>query len=266
MPFKGLPFSYEDRFPGYTPGSGFGCTNEEPQLIFELVPKFKKGLGIASAGEVTFFSLLPKCSGELVLIDHSYYSLRAFCIKALLLAQLGAEATKKLLSVDDKNDWMKARDKVAHFLPDTFTPGKYSSCYFLSHSYSIAIEWKKADLTALKKAVKNLHKIKLIHGDLRDMDDRAPYDLVYLSNALEHVGRSDKPSTSTWVNTEPPNVDGLTKMFKPAATIIWTTANSKDMISGTNKLAAAKWGIKSQQLGVHSSWYYNLSQLATGTV
>lgn len=253
-----LPFSYEDRFPDTQARHGYAATNEEPLLIKEMVAPFRKGMGICSAGEVTFLALLPRCRESLVLIDHSYNSLKFFCLKALLLATLGPKETRKLLIDESQKELRAATDKLLHHLPVSLTdPKVYGS--ICDESVNLRREWHYADLASLRRATNNLHKIKLIHGDLTDTDDRAPYDLIYLSNALEHSGRllsGDK--TSKFPHGTHPDVPTLTrKLLKKGSRILWVQAQG--MNSGSNTAARTIWKIKTSLKGYRTSWQYHLA-------
>lgn len=253
-----LPFSYEDRCPAFAATAGYGATNEEPLIAKQLLKgkTINNGLAIASAGEMTFRTFLPKTQGSLVLIDHSYKSLRAFCIKALLLATLGADATRKLLIAEKQAGWTDAINKVDEFLPEPMKSAKFGGFdVFTAEAANIRREWFYMDLKDLQKTVKNLGKIKLIHGDLSDVADLGPYDFLYISNALEHQGRLMDPTTKN----NYPNVQKLTGMLTPTATILWAIAQGQTY--GTNAKGTAEWGQKTKIYGYRTSWYYVLSKL-----
>lgn len=240
-----LPFSYEDRYPNAAIGTGYGATNEEPLLMRPMIKPFKAGLGIASAGEVTFLALLPKTQETLVLIDHSYTSLRVFCLKALLLATLGPVETRNLLIAENAKGWQVEIDKVKHHLPSRV---ENALDRFVMEQSNVRREWFYADLPTLRRAAKNLHKIKLIHGDLFDVTDRGPYDFLYLSNALEHTGRG---------GTSPQAKDISSKLVKTGSPVIWVQANGAAY--GGNKEAQTAWDLKTSVTGYRSTWVYHLS-------
>lgn len=245
-----LPFSYEDRFPNAMT-MGYAATNEEPTVIRDLIKnKFKNGLGIASAGEVTFLALLPKTEDSLVLVDHSYKSLRVFCLKALLLATIGPTATRRLLIADKMVGLKEALVKVEPFLPVSLQPNGrwWMTDLIQSAPTDIRREWYYSDLTSLRKTVKSLHKIKLIHGDLTDTADRAPYDFLYLSNALEHTGRG-----GTY-----PNAIVLSKsLLKKDGAVVWVEAAGGRGVG--NGVAYRDWELKAKVPGYRTTWKYNLS-------
>lgn len=252
-----LPFSYEDRHPERTIGTGYAATNEEPSLIRTLIRPFNRGLGIAASGDVAFFSLLPKCRESLVLVDHSYSSLRVFCVKALLLTTLGPVRTKELFAAlpgdrSANEELMAAIAAVQGVLPlhlqlqSIKARGGYD--LLPGSSYELRREWGLADIAPLKAAAKNLHKIKLIHGDLQDAADRAPFDFLYLSNALEHVGRGG-----------PLSPHKLATILEKGAPICWVEATGSHT---NNTVARTTWDAKRRTLGFRTSWYYNLSHNA----
>ena len=66
---------------------------------------------------------------------------------------------------------------------------------------------------ALAELRKNRHKLVFCHGDLTDLYDRGPYDLVYLSNALQYGGRNGRTYD-------------VTKMVKPGGYVCFTGSAS----------------------------------------
>lgn len=264
-----LPFSYEDRFPDTQTRHGYVATNEEPPLMRRLIKPFKRGLAICSAGEVTYLALLPKTRESLVLIDHSYNSLRVFCIKSLLLATLGPMALRNLLIDEDHKKWREAAEKVCEHLPVSLNNTRVLGD-LTGEPANVRREWYYADLPSLKRATAALHKIKLVHGDLLDTQDRAPYDFLYLSNALEHQCRpqvppvpapAPKPLRANYPYSPPytyPNAEVLgAKLLKPGSKILWVQANGTN--TGGNPSANTLWPPKLKLKGYRTTWVYNLS-------
>lgn len=249
-----LPFSFEDRHPGYDAGTGYGVTNEEPSILRDFMKPFRKGLGIAAAGEAHFLATLPKVHESLTLIDHSYGSLRSFCIKALWLTIFGPEATRKLF-VEGTNEARQAAIRAVEAdLPECLrlaTPrtgaGTYFSCYLQGNSPDLRREWYYADLPSLKRATANLHKVRLIHGDLLDTGDGAPYDFLYLSNAQEHVGRHRRG----------PSIEAISAMLTKRAPIVWVETTGYR--SGTSDVAHRRWSGTASVKGYRTTWIYHRS-------
>lgn len=52
-------------------------------------------------------------------------------------------------------------------------------------------EWQWVSLARLAYIRKNLHRVKLVHGDIQDLKKQGTgvFDLLYISNALQHRGR-----------------------------------------------------------------------------
>lgn len=253
-----LPFSYEDRYPESTFRQGYGATNEEPALIRGMIKPFSRGLGICSAGEVAFLALLPKTLESLTLVDHSYSSLRVFCLKALLLAERGPVATRKLLIDESPLVMEKALTDLLPHLPSSLpamASGATIPAVLKGEAANVRREWFYADLSNLKRAAANLHKVKLIHGDLRDAQVHAPFDFLYLSNALEHTGRGEK----IVARSQPPDPKLLSSsLLTRGASILWTKAQGSAWV--TNKLAEETWKRQHRIRGYRTHWDYILSQ------
>jgi hypothetical protein len=245
-----LPFSFEDRFPDYAVKSGYGVTNEEPLLLRDLTRPFKRGLAIASAGEIAFFALLPRADETLVLVDHSYSSLRTFCLKALMLSTLGPAETINLLGTAF-DPWSHLL-KFVPMLPPRLAEARLDT--WSLEPATINRLWASIDLASLQAAKDNLHKIKLIHGDLVDTADRAPYDLLYLSNALEHNCRAALGGPKAQTYQVFPSVDALSSLLTPDAQILWT--KSRNTSSGTTKDALTRWPVVQSLSGKAMSWDY----------
>lgn len=251
-----LPFSYEDRYPDPKYVAGYGATNEEPQVARELLKgkRIHNGLGIASGGEITFFAVLPRVTNSLTLVDHSYRSLRAFCLKALLLTTIGPKETRKLF-LSDKKNWEAAIAKVEGHLPYTMS-NKVADLYgdILQYSaFDLRKEWFYGDMKELAKAVQKLHKIRLIHGDLLDTEDRGPFDFLYLSNAMQHKCKRI-PGHSY------PSSVKLTGMLQKKAQVLWT-AGVTDRPYGEDSTALNLWTNHRHIDGYRSLWRYRLSQV-----
>ncbi len=168
-----------------------------------------------------------------------------------MLATLGPVKTKELLT-GHYTAWKDATDKFEDELPAQIKLAKTAQFYsndILQTKYGdVQREWKLADLASLRKTCLNLHKIKLIHGDLTDTSDRAPYDLIYLSNALEHTDRNGKN----------PRIEVLSTLMKKTSKVIWVQAQGTTM--GSNPQAKATWRLRTM-IKSDKAWEYHLSTL-----
>lgn len=244
---------FEDVHPAYVPtGEQYIVTNEEPDIHRLLLRSrtIKRAVAIAGGGEVSLFVLLPRVRKELVVVDHSYAALAAFYTKAFLLEQMGPKALRDLIINKPLAEWVKATDSVLPQLPEPL--GKYvgeaSSKTDYTHAnklrgtnthVNLRKEWFYADEKALSLAVKKLHKLTLIHGDLTDIKDKGPFDFLYLSNAAEHFGRSMKKLTQA----------ELDPMLAP-----------NSLVLTANKPYGAQWKWKelSNFNGIRGHWHYYL--------
>lgn len=255
----GLP-QFEDVYQHHT-ASGFGVTNEEPDLHRQLLGRrmFRKAACIASAGEIPFFVLLPRCR-EVVAIDHSYRSLVAAYTKALLLEQLGPAGVRNLMvNSRDPNELVEAALKVKDLLPEnlrkhaTFTAitkdsyGYTGGGTFTEQDWrDLRREWREVRLSTLRAAVKNLHHTTFIHGDLKDLEKRGPFDLLYISNAMEHSGRNGIPKPKDFV-----------PLLKEGGLLLSTRANSyKD-------IAEPAFRKVNDIRGYRSQWWHILHERIT---
>lgn len=175
--------------------SGYLVPNECVKTWNELLDgvSVNRAAGICSGGEIGFFSLLPHVRRELVLVDHSYYSLAAAMYKYLVLRKLGWKEAHQLFTGDDPERAQAVSSQVKTELPDVlqqaFTAVEQDAGVGLSRHKSVKGFWKRVPEEILKDAFKRLDKITFIHGDLSDLEHRGPFGLLYLSNALEHSGR-----------------------------------------------------------------------------
>lgn len=176
-----------DALPGYT------CTNEEPESFFQLLKgrEVDRIGGIASGGEVLLACLLLKTK-ELVAVDHSCRSLCGLWSKILLIDSLGPEEAKKVLT----GKWdtcIEAIEKIWDRIPQELRLKPTMLPRFAinaSDFIDIAREWMLVKPIIVKAIARRLDRLTIIHGDLTDLEGQ--FDVLYLSNALEHQDRAGK--------------------------------------------------------------------------
>lgn len=196
--------------------------NEHLGIWTDLVAQVKveRAAGICSSGEVGFFSMLPQVREELVLVDHSYRSLCIAMCKYMVMNELGVTKAVELFASGDGEQIKAQLDKVVHKLPPKIVEA-YNKLYarqgggqMASHSFQeanlLAMEYKALPVPLARKAKARFDKVTFLHGDLTDLKDRGPFDLLYLSNALEHTSRTGNP----------PLVDQVFTAVKPGGHVI----------------------------------------------
>lgn len=161
----------------------------------------ERAAGICSGGEVSFFCVLPHVKKQLVLIDHSYSSLYYAFGKYHAIEQYSAKEVKELLCkannfrgtynnfgpyVPAKNPVKELFDKANEKLP-TANKTKRSGW----NSYGLVPIWNTIDPKEITNFKRNRSKVSFLHGDINDLVDLGPFDLVYLSNALDYTGRDN---------------------------------------------------------------------------
>lgn len=149
---------------------------------------------ICSGGEVTFFSILPRVKEKLVAIDHSYRSMYYAIAKYHVVEKLGAVKAHALFKEPRKNKakLLKLAAEANKDLPtngairtkDSFGYSPEDECWEYDSRILESITQK--ELSAFKRSRAKLH---FLHGDLTDLVERGPFDLVYLSNAMQYAGR-----------------------------------------------------------------------------
>jgi hypothetical protein len=197
------PFEFpnvEDIHPAYA-APGFMVTNEEHEAFAELLGDrtFKRGAAICSGGEMTLFLLLPRISDELIAVDHSYRALGATIVKIQLLLKLGAKACRDLFIKEDNDKELKAlAEPIKEALPAPMkaalasADANYQTLFDMSHCNTLRPHWFYAKVEDLERSIANIRKLRLVHSDLRDIAPRGPFDLLYISNALDHPSRDTK--------------------------------------------------------------------------
>ena len=222
--------------------------NEEPLLWREILKytHIERAAGICSAGEVGFFGLLPLVRRDLTLIDHSYSSLAIAVFKYIMLREYGPEETIRMLTSGSNEELEANFEKLTEHLPpqlkkalrDTRYGARYTVGSYLNRSSSlIASMWKTIPPELVKKAARKLDRVSFVHGDLSDLVDRGPFDLLYISNALEHSGRDGRPS-----------LDVLENVVRPGGLVVGTR----------NTHTVERWELLDTRIGRGSSWTYHL--------
>lgn len=152
---------------------------------------------ICSGGEVSFFGILPRVKEKLDLIDHSYQSMFYAIGKYHAVETLGAEKAHELFRDRNALYWdayyrdrpmpelMRLFKEANENLPTQKDAQAYYDCYGLPAIFDNDVT--KEDVGKFREA---REKITFMHGDLNDLIERGPYDLVYLSNALQYKGRN----------------------------------------------------------------------------
>lgn len=204
---------FEDKYPSFST-SGYTITNEEPALFTSLLRgiSFRRGAAIASAGEVPIGVLLPKCREELIAIDHSYQSLVTTFAKAAMLKTLGPKQFKdSLIGCDAPNQFVELLKPISAVLPE----GLATKTVFGGSGFTVGPksydnlntrkEWHFISDRNIAAAYRNIDKLRLVHGDLvQDLKDERPFDLLYVSNAFDHQGRT----------RENPNREAISKLVR----------------------------------------------------
>jgi hypothetical protein len=192
-----MPLAYEDKH-NYNTNQGYIVTNEEPDVHSTLLKGIRvdRAAAIASGGEVALFSLLPRVRKELVLVDHFYGAIAVSMAKAVLLEELGPPKLREVFTNSSKEEVKKLFELAAGKLPSELATHCTTA---INQRYeffdSIRREWHYAREVTLARAKRKLSKLSFIHGDIGDIIDRGPFDLVYISNIFGHVGRGGQQPT-----------------------------------------------------------------------
>lgn len=190
---------------------------------------------ICSGGEVSFFGILPFVTKQLQAIDHSYTSMYYAVGKYHIIEKLGAKeaykvftnrellravmplfasANKKLpTDIVTKNAEVLAKRYKRY---DTRYQRTYGSQHYddfdfirLDH-WSMVRSYTELSEADFKDFRANRGKITFLHGDLNDLQERGPFDLVYLSNAMQYNGRDNHKNYE------------VAKMVKPGGFVCFT--------------------------------------------
>jgi hypothetical protein len=223
----------------------YHTTNEEPLLHLKLLAtlaqkRFQKAASICSGGEIPFFVLLPRCQ-EVFAVDHCKAVIALAMSKMLILEKLGPKALHTLLLEDRRAKYEDLLLEVKKDLPEALR-----QCVTSLGTYKwpeVRREWGLMSPAILSKVLKNKDRITFIHGDVTDLAQFGPFDIVYLSNALEHSGRSGKPP----IIKDFPVTDNCV-MLHTAQSVHYESVMSR-------------WKELRKYQGLRTSWYHRLAQL-----
>lgn len=187
---------FEDHHAAFNAASGYHVTNEEVDIYNTLLGRrrFTRMGGIAGGGEVPLFVMLPRAD-EVIVVDHSYQSLAACYLKAMLLAAHGMVGAKDLFEDGYSKASKDAVEAIKAEAPASLAT--YLHGYSSYEGSAIRREWHLAGDRNIKLAAANIHKLRLIHGDLQDLAPFGPFDCLYVSNAHDHGNRHQKSPTLT---------------------------------------------------------------------
>lgn len=184
--------------------------------VLSNVKGVKKAASICSGGEVSFFNILPKVEDTLDCIDHSLASMYFAIGKYHIIEKLGSGKAHKLLQTAVAEWETPKRDEfgrrlsygtlketgpaatcrrlmmeVNEKLPTAYFGDRIKANPGYYGEGAIAPMYQNGvTLDQIKAFRRKRTKITFVHGDLNDLKERGPYDLVYLSNALEYSGRN----------------------------------------------------------------------------
>lgn len=261
----------QDRYP-----SGYVCPNENIAVWREFAKgkKINRAAGICSGGEVGLLSLLPYVKEELVLVDHSYGSLRYAIQKYLLIQRFGLTKAIELLNCRDAwvqverrgtynypyYDWVENKEselsKAIQAIEEDMPPAllasravdKYgrpthprSRSGLLSSTTNAYREtmqamWKGLGPYQRRMVTSKLDKVLFVHGDFQALKDKGPFDLFYLSNA--HSGSNGNLST--------PVLSTVTEAMNDGGWVLCTTPTRSALRKGWNLV---------KKVNVHESRY-----------
>lgn len=235
----------------YDPGTTYTVTNEEPDLMSSILGnrRFNRIAAVLSSGDVLLSVLLPRCK-EVVAVDHSYGSLAAAYVKAVLLDQMGAKGMKEMLFNCTKWDDLKPHCEKAHaLLPEELKPyfkcngSPYTGVTSLQYDWTtLRREWYYLPSIKLERSRAKLDKVQVIHGDITDLGKYGEFGLLYTSNAHEHTTRdSGAPKIADWA-----------PLVKMGGYLLTTSAGS------LAKMVYDNWEMVKTSHGVRTSWHYNL--------
>lgn len=249
----------------YEANACYQFTNESLVYTRELVEKAqpKKVSGICSGGDLLFGVFAP-VADTCVMIDHSMQSIKAAMIKGLLIENLTGQELKRLL--DDakvKNtDYYGAtpacllQDAIQAAVVDLPKEVKRPNALYGDGIPFAASRWGNVWSSVTAKDIdatrERLDQITIVHGDLRDLTDFGTFDLLYLSNALEHTSfDGGKPGAAF---TE--------KVLNPGGHVLLTGAGATSLGQTFSVLNSGK------VIGKHAphhveellTWQYNLLQ------
>jgi SAM-dependent methyltransferase len=199
--------------------------------------------GICSGGEVSFFAVLPCVKKQLQLVDHSYQSMYYALGKYHTVEKLGAKKAHKAFSQGAVSELEPLIEEANQGFSTGAAFRKGYSRLSGGDLRGIFRDISEKDVQAFKK---NQKKVKFLHGDLSDLVERGPFDLVYLSNALDYTGRHHS-------HNHP-----VEKLVKPGGIVCCTSSS----YGGRSRLSKAFEILFSEAgAGPIMSWTYVVGQL-----
>lgn len=204
---------FKDIHPAHD-GGGYSCTNEEPHIHTALIdryhPKgktFQRAAAISSGGEIPILVLLSRAE-EVIAIDHSYMALGHAYLKCIMLDLFGPKAFLDMITTGDHATATKMFTEAKPLVPTCMHPRLYS------FDVSSNKKFWNISLETLTLIHSRLDKLTFVHGDLTDLSHFGVFDVLYISNALEHQGRSRKG----------PKMDDFRTFVKDDGLVLMTTA------------------------------------------
>jgi SAM-dependent methyltransferase len=264
--------AFTDAYPNFS-AIGHVVTNECLKTHNELLGErtFERIAAICSGGELIFSVFLPRTTQQLIAVDHSYRAIASCYIKALLLDKHGPKETLKIMTGSHGN-FLDHATKVHELLPSEikertklvgennyidYDPVFQDKYYATLDNYewrNVQREWEKISEETLTKSLATLNKLSFLHGDLADLPGE--FDLIYISNALEHTGRDQKA----------PLIDTIKSKLTPDGVIVATDSYLDSDALKWSKLRKAT-GVKSVKLLKGDSgtilWSHHLIQKET---
>lgn len=225
--------------------NGYDVTNEEPETLNAMLGNITvpRMACIASSGEILLNVLLHRAE-RIVAVDHCYKSLAAAFTKILLLQQVSYGRLRQLLLDSNYEELQRLSDAAAEHIAPWVKENKIN----IYGWQAIRKEWlRKEDFSLPTLTKAELDKITFVRGDIRRIADvHGTFDLLYLSNAMEHVG-----SGST-----KPNFNDFWPMLNPGGYLLLASVYPSDIRkNGTAaglEAVCEKHGITGQM------WYYML--------
>ena len=210
--------TFIDHHPPYTVG-GYPVTNEEPE-IFDLMlgtQRFKRAAGIAGGGDVLFTALAPR-SDQVYGVDHSYHSIGALYCKIALLQLVTPYELTALLVQNNVKELTTLLNKAWAYTPADIRIGHANHPVGADMYVNLRREWCVAGTQRLQRIPSLLKKTTIVHGDLFDLPaiQNEKFDLFYISNALEHNGRSGAA----------PTIDQFADLIAPGGLLLFTMGST----------------------------------------
>lgn len=260
---------FEDRYADFIGTSPHIQTNESVDAFIKLLDglgrRFRRAGAICSGGEVPLIVLAPRCE-EVLAIDHVYRPLAVAYTKALLLA----DGKEKALVANTKEEFEAAWNAVKPRLPEKlvghwpagmyyeykygpdgrgyYDPPPTANMMTVSH-HTFAHEWAKYAEEWIQAARTSVAKVQFLHGDFTDLP--GTFDLLYLSNMLEHTSRHDNPASKyNWDKKTAPPIEKVDALLEPGGYVLMTGG----------RYEKANWKLIKAMDAPGTSWTHRLLQ------